>query len=229
MKIKNTKDICTTNNIKALIYAPPKYGKTTLAKTTGDRCLVVSLEAGLLSLRGSSVDYIEVDNNDKLDSFYSICSEIKKGVNYDTIYYDSMSEIADLLLEDAENKFPDSRQSLQKWGHYSKTLKSFVKFARDLSQYNVYFSCLSKDDKDEIGRKIFIPDVAGGLSRRLPQFFDLIMTIIISKKEDEEKRFLLTSASDGWFCGDRSGCLNKYEEMNLAKIRGKIVGNMETR
>jgi hypothetical protein len=79
----------------------------------------------------------------------------------------------------------------------------------------------SKDP--ETGIRWNLPDIAGSLAVSAPQFFDLVMSIKIFTKEDEEKRMLLTHATEGHICKDRSTKLSKYEPMDLQIIVNKIL------
>lgn len=220
MKIKSTKD-ASAKRIHGVIYAPSKYGKTTLAGTLEGKTLIVSAESGLLSLHNKEIDYVEVNS---LKEIREVISEISKGTDYENIFFDSLTEIGDYYVEEAKQMFPDPAKALPMWGHYNKEFKKFIKFTRDMSDYNVFYTCLMKTDKDNIGRQTHLPDIAGSMASKLPQFFDEIMSIVLFEKDDKEKRLLLTTPTNGFICGDRSGLLDKYEPMNLQNIVNKIKG-----
>ena len=219
MKVSNTNDIKPTK-VNALIYAPSGYGKTTLAKTLPPKTIVISLEAGLLSLKGSNVDYVEVDPKRKLESLREYLGEIVKS-DYDTIFIDSLSEISQMFLEEAEKKFPDARNNMQKYGLYNQMMMAFIKYCRDLDK-NVFFTALQKDDKDEIGRITHIPDLVGSISKKCQAYFDFVFCLMIFEKDDEKKRVLLTDAHDGYVAKDRSIHLDQYEPADLGLIIKKV-------
>jgi ABC-type transport system involved in cytochrome bd biosynthesis fused ATPase/permease subunit len=76
-------------------------GKTTLAGTL-DNVLIISAEAGLLSLANKAVEYLSVNNMKDVREAYKIA----KTSSHDTIFIDSLSEIGEVCLaeEKAENK-----------------------------------------------------------------------------------------------------------------------------
>lgn len=224
MKIQSTSTF-VSHGSNAIIYAPSGFGKTCLAGTLDEKTLIVSLESGLLSLHSKEIDYVEITGNthkEKLKALMSICVDLNKGIDYKNIYFDSLTEITELFIEEADALFPDSKQALPKWGYYSKKVKSFIKFTRDLKGYNIFFTCLMKTDKDQLGRMFNVPDMAGSMARKVPQFFDLVLAIRIFEDENKEVRKLMTKATEGYICKDRSGLLSDYEDMNLQTILNKI-------
>ncbi|MCK5607277.1 AAA family ATPase, partial [Candidatus Pacearchaeota archaeon] len=144
------------------------------------------------------------------------------GTDYENIFVDSLTEIAELIVTEADIKYPDTRNGLQKWGHYNKVLKQFIKNLRDFNNYNVVVTCLQKTEKDESSRRSNIPDVSGSLAGKLPQFFDFVFNLRIFNKEDKDVRALMTTASDAYTCKDRSGKLNMYEKPDLQMILNSI-------
>ena len=191
MKIMSTKD-ASAKRIHAVIYAPSKYGKTTLAGTLKGKTLIVSAESGLLSLHNKEVDYTEVNS---LKDIREVIKEIASGTDYENIFFDSLTEIGDYYVDEAKEMFPDPAKALPMWGHYNKEFKKFIKFTRDMNQYNVFYTCLMKTDKDNIGRTTHLPDIAGSMASKLPQFFDEIMSIIMIEKDGEEKKSIINNTN----------------------------------
>ena len=105
--IKNTSTLHDSGKINALIYGESGSGKTRLALTC-DRPLVISAEGGLMSLKGADIPYIEVA--DIKTAREAVKYATKHADEYRTIIFDSLSEIAEIVLGDLMQKTPDPRK-----------------------------------------------------------------------------------------------------------------------
>jgi hypothetical protein len=217
MEIKCTNSL-ENHFIHCLITAPSGFGKTRLASTLDlKKTLIVSLESGLLSLRKHKINYVEVKSFKQL---ISMLPEIEAS-EYENIYFDSLSEIASLFVEEAERKFPDPAQSFPLWKYYNKLMERFIRLTRDMKK-NTFYTSLLKTVQNDTGQRFHYPDIPGSIATKLPAYFDYVFTILINKKG----RQLLTSSLDGYICKDRSGVLEQYEEMDLKLIIKKGLSNV---
>ena len=60
VKLTSTKQAAALHGLKLTVYGPAGSGKTTLCATTGAPTVILSAEAGLLSLRHTDIPVIEV-------------------------------------------------------------------------------------------------------------------------------------------------------------------------
>lgn len=218
MEIKSTRDI-VPNRINVLIYGTSGAGKTTLAGTLTGKTLMVSLESGLLSLRNSDVHYIEIEG-DKMTHLRKVMEFAKKS-DYENIYIDSLTEVAQLFVDNAKKEYPEDRQTMKMWGRYAETITAFIKYCRDMNK-NIFFTALEKSTQDEVGRRFSLPELQGAIASKCPAFFDFVFNLRVFKKEETEVRALLTRAKETFICKDRSGKLDEYEQPNLQSIIDKV-------
>ena len=222
MIIKKSNQI-VASNINALIYGESGTGKTTLASTLGDKTLIVSLESGLLSLKDHDIDYVEIEGKtgvEKITHFRQVLLEIAKS-DYQNIFIDSLTEIAQAFVELAKHEYPDDRQTMKMWGFYNECITKLIKYTRDMNK-NIFYTALAKVDKDEAGRRFILPDMAGSIASKSPAFFDFVFHLMVFEKDGEKKRALLTEKKNGCICKVRSGKLDEYEVAHLGNIINKV-------
>ncbi len=228
MKIQNTKD--TENNyLKILVNGESGAGKTTLAKTLLGKTLVVSAEAGLLSLKGCDIDFIDLSTTDagvaitdpvmRIARLSDIFKYLQAGTKYQNVFLDSLTEIGELMVQSLYREFPDRKDSMVLWGENSKRMRSIVKSFRDLP-YNVTMVTLSKLDKDQSNKRFMGFSIAGALAEQLPQYFDEVFYLHVN---EEGVRGLVTRKTDVYVCKDRSGRLDILEPADLGAIAIKIL------
>jgi hypothetical protein len=239
MNVKKVEEL-SQNRIKLLVFGQSGIGKTYLAKTFNDtsKVLIISAEAGVLSLTGSNIDVIDIsqqddgklipekDRFDKLKQVYSFLLRPECREKYDTIMIDSITEIGQNLTASLLSKYPDKKDSFNVWNDYTNIMRSFIKSFRDLPFYNIIFTALSTEEKDEVGRRIFKINLNG---KKLPEEIPGLLDIVVyyTKIEDEngdEKRVLITCPTSKSIGKDRSGKLSKMEPPNLQIIFNKIRG-----
>lgn len=228
-KIKNTKDT-TGQRSKCLIYGDSGSGKTTLAGTLPSKTLIISAEAGLLSLAGKDIDYINLNVDDdgvtikepnmrlaRLGKIFEMLSTDKPV--YENVFLDSLTEIAECVISAVQLEFPDRKDSFPMWGEYAKRMRKIVKAFRDLENYNVFMTCLSDIDKDENNKRFVACDVPGKIGKQLPQFFDEVFYIYVTP---EGERMLITQKTETLVCKDRSGKLDARMPADLGAVMLKM-------
>lgn len=237
MNIQNTDEL-KHGYINALVYGFSGSGKTTTLGTLPKGTLVISAEGGLMPLMGKGVSFIDISKDNagnvltepsariaRLSEIfkwlYAKCPDDKgKPTNaYTSIALDSLTEISQLLVQKLNKDFPDRKDSFPMWGEYTKIMLSIVKNFRDLP-YNVFMTVLAEPDKDETGKRFIGMDIAGSMSRKLGQYFDLVMYVHV---DAEGARSLITRSTDTIQCKDRSGKLEAKEPPDLGALVVKIM------
>ena len=227
LDIKKTNEQKPTK-LNALIYGHSGFGKTTLASTLSKQnAIVISAEAGLLSLKKHNIDYVEINPDSKVSSLRTILSDVAKS-GYDTVFIDSLTEISQAFLDLAKTEFPDSRNTMQRFGYYNELMIRFLKYTRDFDK-NIIYTALQKDDKDDVGRQTHVPSLIGSIRETCPALFDFVFALRIFEKEDEKIRVLQTDSGDGYICKDRSGELAQFEKPDLGLIINKVFESTNTK
>lgn len=219
--IKRPAQLTQDNGLKVLVYGAAGVGKTTLCATTGapDKTLILSAEAGLLSIRESNVSAINITS---VQTLRDVLAYLKSGEHdYTWVCLDSISEIAEQVLASEMESKKDPRQA---YGEMAVMMERMIKSFRDLPM-NVCMVCKGKQSDDE-GRMVWQPSLPGQqLAEKLPYLFDEVFCLVAQvNKEGEVRRALRTTADGKYTAKDRSGRLDAWETPDLAAVYKKIHG-----
>lgn len=223
IQLKSTKDLARSNGIKVLVYGQAGVGKTSLCGTTGGNPLIISAESGLLSLRGHDIPVIEVSSIADVHEAYAFLTQTEEGMAFDWVCLDSISEIAEVVLNYEKKVAKDPRQA---YGALAEQMHDLIRAFRDLPGRNVYFSCKMERIKDDAtGGLIYGPSMPGAkLGQGIAYFFDEVLVLRSEKGEDGTiQRALQTQGDYNFTAKDRSGALDLYETPSLSHIQSKIL------
>jgi phage nucleotide-binding protein len=224
---KSLRDAVEARAPKILVYGGAGVGKTTLIASLTGKVLIISAEAGLLSLAGADIDadVVEVTSIEALRAVYA---ELRAGDHgYAWVVLDSVSEIGEVVLSAEKSKTKDPRQA---YGALSDEMLKIMRAFRDLS-CGVYFSAKLASTKDEatgrVSHGIGMPGAK--LGEALPYLFDEVFRLIVVDEDDGNggkvaARYLLTATDGKSVAKDRSGKLEAYEPADLGAIIAKIGG-----
>jgi hypothetical protein len=243
MRVQNTSET-ESSGIKIVVAGEAGNGKTTLARTIqgtlGERVLLISAEAGLLSLKGSGVDYVDLQTDEegkpvpkehrvaRLAAVYAWLLKPEQTAKYKWVFIDSLTEVNQNLLEGLEcnPEYNSPKDTIKKYGELAKRMRSLCKTFRDMPHYNVVFSALVKKvtDSDNLAKSAV--DITGSFALQLPALFDEVFYLGVTEEVDENgrnKRVILTQKTDRIeFPKDRSGTLDRYEFADLGAVINKI-------
>ena len=221
INLKSTRG-AASDGVKVLVYGGAGAGKTTLIGSLPDP-IIISAEAGLLSLADLDIPYIEVTDMASLREAYSYVASAEASA-FKSIAIDSISEIAEVVLNAEKKATKDPRQA---YGALQEQMTDLIRAFRDLSGKNVYMSAKMEKVQDESGRILYGPSMPGNkLSQMLPYFFDEVLALRVEKDEEGKSQRALMCDSDGlWSAKDRSGKLDAWETADLSFIINKTAGN----
>ena len=182
IKLTNTKEATAKNGIKVCVYGQAGAGKTVLCATTPnlEKTIIISAEAGLLSIAEADIDVIEIKSLQDLQDAYKWLTEDPQGLSYEWVCLDSISEIAEVILNDAKRNSKDPRQA---YGEMQEKVETAIRAFRDLPR-NVYFSAKMESYQDDVGVVRYQPMLPG---KRLPAglayFFDEVFLLKVEKRQ----------------------------------------------
>jgi len=207
--------------VKILTYGAAGAGKTSLIPTL-PAPIVLSAEGGLLSIQDADVPFIEVDSMATLKEAYAWLSSSAEAAQYASIALDSISEIAEVVLNAEKKATKDPRQA---YGAMQEQMADIIRAFRDLPKH-VYMSAKLEKAQDEMGRILYSPSMPGNKTgQQLPYFFDEVLALRVERDaEGNTQRALMTDSDGLWVAKDRSGKLAPWEQPDLGAIITKITG-----
>lgn len=212
----------SANGVKLLVYGQAGAGKTSLIRTLPNP-VVLSAEGGLLSIQDADIPYIEVTSMDELTEAYSWFRDSTEAKQFETVALDSISEVAEVVLQYELKKAKDGRQA---YGELNTTMQELIRSFRDLPGKHVYFSAKLEKSQDEMGKLLYNPSMPGkSLTQGLPYFFDEVLALRVERDQEGNAQRAIMCDSDGaWLAKDRSGKLDRWEAPDLGEIIRKIGG-----
>jgi hypothetical protein len=222
IRLTTTARAAADNGLKVLVHGPAGAGKTTLAATTGEPTVIISAEAGLLSLRGHDIPVIEVQSIEDVHEAYRFIVESEDAAQFRWVCLDSISEIAEVCLsrEKAANKDPRAA-----YGQLADQMGALIRAFRDIPGRNVYFSCKQARTQDQAsGAQLYFPSLPGQmLGQGIGYYFDFVFALRVERDADGNvTRWLQTGRDFTHEAKDRSGCLDLFEPPDLAAIARKV-------
>ena len=206
-----------------LVYGQAGAGKTTLIRTL-PKPLILSSEAGLLSLSESTIPYIEVNNFDDLKESFTWLKSSDEAKKFESVALDSISEVAEVVLAYEMSRSKDGRAA---YGEMNTIMINLIRGFRDIQKKNVLFTTKLEKAQDETGRILYSPSMPGKtLTQQIPYFFDEVMALRVEKdSEGRPCRALLCNPDGLWTAKDRSGVLSDWEGPDLGALISKISGD----
>ena len=226
------------SGVKALVYGGAGMGKTVLSATLPAPVLI-SAESGVLSLRKANLErllgvgnpnicynmpIITVTNVQDMADAYEWCARSAEARQFASVGLDSISEIAEVVLNNAKRQVKDPRQA---YGELIEKMETLIRLFRDLPGKNVYVAAKMEPMKDEMtGVVKYGPSMPGSkLGSKIPYFFDEVFRLGVNKTpQGETYRFLQTQPDLQFEAKDRSGALAPLEPPFLSACFAKILG-----
>lgn len=223
LQFTTTNQAATLHGVKCLVYGRAGAGKTLMASTAPSP-IILSAEAGVLSLRGYEIPMIQITKVEDLTESLEWVTRSREAQQFQTIYIDSITEIGEVVLANAKRQVKDPRQA---YGELIDKMITTIKAFRDVQGKHVVMTAKQELQKDEnTGTSINGPSMPGSkVGPALPYLFDEVFRLGVQKDQDGNNyRFLQTFPDFQYEGKDRSGVLDPIEPPNLAHVFNKIMG-----
>tara|TARA_R110001632_G_scaffold119141_1_gene231680 strand:+ start:848 stop:1522 length:675 start_codon:yes stop_codon:yes gene_type:complete len=212
----------TAAAIKLLVYGGSGVGKTSLIPTM-PAPIILSAEAGLLSIASADLPFLAIKSMEDLREAYTWLTTSDDAAGFKSIALDSISEIAEVCLESEKKSAKDPRQA---YGEMATTMAQVIRMFRDIPDRHVLFTAKLDKSQDEMGRMLYAPSMPGNKTgQALPYYFDIVAALRVEKDGDGNAQRALMCDTDGlWQAKDRSGKLDAWEAPEIGEIISKIGG-----
>ena len=208
INLQNTNAV-RVSGIKLLVYGQAGAGKTSLIPTMPNP-IILSAEAGLLSIAGADLPFVEIDGMNTLREAYTWLKDSDEAKQFDSVALDSISEMGEVCLTQEKATAKDPRQA----------------YGEIQAMMHVLFTAKLDKSSDEMGRLMYAPSMPGNKTgQALPYFFDIVAALRVEKDAEGVVQRGLMCQSDGlWQAKDRSGKLDAWEAPDIGAIIEKIGG-----
>lgn len=233
-----TSNLFTENvGVKCCIYSQAGMGKTVLM-STAPKPILLAAEAGMLSLRKANLERLFGVGNpgitydmptliirsiEDMNEAYMFLTTHPQAAQFLTIGIDSLTEIAEVVLNTAKRTVKDPRQA---YGELIEKMETLIRGFILLPKHVVMISKMEAAKDELTGVTKYGPSMPGAkLGPKIPYMFDELFRLGINKTPTGETyRFLQTQPDLQFEAKDRSGALAAIEPPNLAHIFTKIIG-----
>jgi len=223
IQFKTPAESALATGVKMLIYGSAGSGKTVTCVTAEEPTLIISAEAGLLSIKDAP-NTIQIAECSTRADVEEVLDYLQAKGAPPWVALDSISEIAEVVLAEELDKTRDPRKA---YGELAVIMTTIVKAFRDLPGTNVVMTAKMDRAKDEMsGAMLYGPGMPGQrMSGQLPYLFDFVGALRVDKdNEGRLIRSIQTNRDAQYEAKDRSGKLDLFEKPSLKAIKDKIVG-----
>jgi hypothetical protein len=207
--------------IKCIVYGAPGVGKTPMVMTA-PRPILLAVEPGMLSMRGSDVPTCFAPTPELADDFFTWLFNSKEAAAYDTVAIDSVSQLAELYVVQELKRNKDGRKA---YGEMSQRMMANLNGLYYTRNKHAYLICKegTVEENGVFRRRPFFP--GQDLSVKVPHLFDIIMHMACTRMPGVagEHMALRTKSSYDVLARDRSGKLAEFEQPNLTNLFNKAT------
>lgn len=218
--LKPAKDFANQFGVKCVVYGPPGSGKTPLLNTA-PRPLLLACEPGLLSMRNSTVPTYQGFDVASIEGFFKWFFNSEETKNFDTIAVDSISQMADIYLQQA---LKENKHGLKAYGEMATSTMNVLRqlyYTRNKHTYLIAKESAT-DDNGIRYRKPYMPGQQ--LPTELPHLFDEILHLGIQNMPGvgTYKAFRCHTSIDT-LARDRTGQLSEFEPPEFGQLVRKCM------
>lgn len=226
--LKAAGDHAQNFGVKAIVYGPAGTGKTPILNTA-PRPVLLATEAGLLSMRGSSIPTYEAYTSQRVDEFFKWFFNSTETKNFDTLGIDSGSQMADIYLNAAmqgTSKQGNKKHGMAAYGEMATNTMEHLRTLYYTRYKHVYLICKEEiaDVEYQSLRRPYFPGKV--LPIDVPHLYDFIIrlarTQAIPGMPGEHLAFQC-NGNMNVMARNRTGNLNDFEEPHFGKLVEKAM------
>ncbi len=209
------------DGIKMLAYGQAGAGKTSLIPTLPTP-IILSSEAGLLSIADADLPFIQISDMATLRDAYKWLIDSDEAKQFESVALDSISEMGEVCLGSEKKNNKDPRAA---YGEMQTMMAEAIRSFRDLPHKHVFMTAKLEKATDEMGRILYSPSMPGNKTgQALPYFFDVVAALRVEKDSEGVTQRALMLESDGlWQAKHRMGDkLEAWEPCDLGAIIRKV-------
>lgn len=212
---------------KTIIYGPAGSAKTPILNTA-PRPVLLATEAGLLSMRGSTIPTYEGYTSQRIDEFFKWFFNSTETKNFDTLGIDSGSQMADVYLQAAltgKSSSGNKKHGLAAYGDMATNTMEHLRTLYYTRYKHVYLICkeqIADIDYQSLRRPYFAGNV---LPVDVPHLYDFIVRLAktnVPGMNGEQLAFQCNGTMN-IMARNRTGNLNDFEEPNFSKLVNKAM------
>lgn len=214
---------------KCIIYGPAGTGKTPLINTA-PRPLLLSIEPGLLSMRGSTVPTYEANTAQRIDEFFKWFFNSNETKNFDTLGIDSGSYMADVYLQSSlkgTSKAGNKKHGMAAYGEMAENTMEHLRTLFYVKQKHVYLICKEEiaDVEYQSVRRPYFPGKV--LNIDVPFLYDFILRLAkynaIPGAPPGEHLAFQCVGNMNIIARNRTGNLNEFEPPHFGNLVDKAT------
>lgn len=225
MNIKDLKPAdyyAALTGVKMLGYGPAGGGKTP-AIATAPRPVMCAVESGMLSMKGvMHVPVFYANTYPLIKEFFEWVLKSNEVKAFDTIAVDSVSQMAEIVLNYHLNRNKDGRKA---YGEMSRDMMEWLEGIYYMKQKHAYIIA-----KQEIGeeegiqtKRAYFPGQE--LKIKVPHLYDIIahISMVTVPGVATPQRAIRTKPAFGVMARDRSHTLAEFEPLDLTAVFNKVM------
>lgn len=215
--LKPAKEFAQVYGVKAVIYGPPGGGKTPVVNTA-PRPILLAIEPGLLSMRGSNVPTWLAPTTDLIDEFFKWFEHSAEAKNFDTLAIDSSSQMCDVALEAAKKKHS---HGLQQYGAMAEYVMPYMRRMYFMREKHMYFIAKQEVSPEGIMRPYY---PGKQLPTDIPHLYDCILRLAkVNVPGHGEARAFQCNESFNIVARNRTGNLADFEPPDFGALVKKAM------
>lgn len=210
--------------VKCLVYGGPGAGKTPVIKTAPRPVLCVA-EPGMLSMRdATNIPAWEANTPERIEEFFTWVFNSAEARNFDTIGFDSISQVAEIILTQELRRNKDGRKA---YGEMSRRVMDWVNGLYFLPNKHIYLIGKQAvvDEGGVMRKKPYFP--GQDLNVKIPHLFDEILhlapVVIPGVNNGRAISAFRTAEAFDIMARDRSGNLAEFEPADLNALFTKAM------